>query len=117
MEGDILDEIALLPIDEILDQLAAAPGMDIVSIGLALIRAKDAAPRLIALMEDAAAGKHLEAEDENLLFYGVHILGAAIRPQDLPWRSPSERGGRRGRRISRFSASSEVKRLQSSPLE
>jgi SEC-C motif/Protein of unknown function (DUF1186) len=74
---NILDKIAVIPIDDILDGIADSEGTPIAYIGLAQIRAADAAPRFLTLLSNAANGLFLEERDETLLFYGLHILGAA----------------------------------------
>ncbi len=74
---NILDQIAAIPIDDILDGIADSEAKPIAYIGLAQIRAADAAPRFLTLLSNAADGLFLEERDETLLFYGLHILGAA----------------------------------------
>lgn len=72
-----LDPIAAIPIDNILDEIADSQATPIAYIGLAQLRATEAAPRLLTLLSNAADGLFLEERDETLLFYGLHILGAA----------------------------------------
>jgi hypothetical protein len=74
---NILDQIAAMPIDDILDAIADSDIPPIAYIDRAQIRATDAAPRLVALLKKAADGLFMEERDETLLFYGLHILGAA----------------------------------------
>lgn len=74
---NILDQIAAMPIDDILDAIADSDAPPIAYIGLAQVRATDAAPRFLTLLSNAADGLFLEERDETLLFYGLHILGAA----------------------------------------
>jgi hypothetical protein len=74
---NILEEIAAMPLDEILDTLASGEGNRGLYLGLAQVRAADAAPRLLGLLTRAADGEALSETDERLLFFGTHILGGA----------------------------------------
>jgi hypothetical protein len=76
-DDDILEQIATVPIDQILDGIAFADRKPILEIGLAQVRAAEAAPRLLAVLSAAADGLYLGPEAENLLFYGLHILAGA----------------------------------------
>jgi hypothetical protein len=77
-ESTILDEIAAIPLDDIFDAIGRAPGKpDNLWIGLLQLRAGEAAPRLLEILRNAAAGKPLGEPEEQLLFYGLHVLGAA----------------------------------------
>jgi hypothetical protein len=68
-------------IDELLHDLAIAgrePGYVLPAL---VQRAAEAAPRLIAAIEDAADGKPLTDADERFVFFGANILGAARRTE------------------------------------
>lgn len=77
---NILEEIAAIPLDEILDTLASGEGSRNLYLGLAQVRAADAAPRLLDLLTRAAEGEALSETDERLMFFGTHILGGACNP-------------------------------------
>jgi hypothetical protein len=75
--GDI--ETDDIDIDLLLAAIAEADGPPLVELGLALIRMDDVEPKLLALLSLAADGGDLDDEQQNLLFYGLHLLGAARR--------------------------------------
>jgi hypothetical protein len=77
---NILEEIAAIPLDVILDTLASGEGNRNLYLGLAQVRAADAAPRLLGLLTRAVDGEALSKTDERLLFFGTHILGGARNP-------------------------------------
>jgi hypothetical protein len=57
--------------------LALGGAPDAVAVGACLIRADEAAPTIVALMERASRGEALTDEEETILFRGIHILGGA----------------------------------------
>jgi hypothetical protein len=83
-DKDIPDQAAAIPIDEILDFIAKSDVKPVGHLRLAIARAADAAPRILAILEDAAEGLWLAPEDRTLLFYGLHVLGAAREPRACP---------------------------------
>jgi hypothetical protein len=69
--------IAPTLIDGIVDAIALPAKPDAAILALAQSRATKDAPRYIKAIADAAAGRPICEADENLIFYGLHILGAA----------------------------------------
>jgi len=65
------------PIDDYLTLLALQRSLPEFALGACLVRIEEAAPRLLALLDRAADGDVLSAEDENLFFRGLFVLGAA----------------------------------------
>jgi hypothetical protein len=63
------------PIDEHLLALATQRRIDVVALGVCLVRADEAGPPLRALIEAAADGEFLSEDEETLLFRGLYILG------------------------------------------
>ena len=64
-------------IEDHLWALADGETTDPVALGQCLIRADEAAPAIVALMERAIRGEPLTDEEGNILFRGLHILGGA----------------------------------------
>ena len=64
-------------IEDHLRTLADGQTTDPFALGPCLLRADEAAPAIIALMERAVGDEPLTFEEETLLFRGLHILGGA----------------------------------------
>lgn len=69
------------PIEPHLAALAIEPLLPHLAVALCVARIEEAAPALLAALERAADGAALGENEERLLFRGVHILGAARRPE------------------------------------
>ena len=64
---------------DLLDRIASSDDLSDEVLRAAVAQADAIAPRIIALMEAAAAGADLDEPSATLLFYGLHILAAAAR--------------------------------------
>lgn len=72
------------PIERHIDDLARAPGVPTVAVGMCLLRIEEAAGPLVAVLSRAAEGG-LPDEDFDLFFRGLHILaGARCKAAFLP---------------------------------
>ena len=66
---------------EIITALETAHDLPETALRLAVERADEIAPAVIALVEQAADGVYLLPRQENLLFWGVHALAAGRRTE------------------------------------
>jgi len=64
------------PIHELIEELATADDLPHLAVAQCQLRFAEAAPPLRAVLERAAGGEALSEAEENLLFVGLHILGA-----------------------------------------
>ena len=69
---------------EIITALETAHHLPETALRLAVERADEIAPAVIALVEQAADGVYLLPRQENLLFWGVHALAAGRRTELYP---------------------------------
>jgi yecA family protein len=65
----------------IIENLQAAEARPDAALRSAVDHAGEIAPAVIAVVEQAADGGDLSPEQENLLFWGIHVLGAARRTE------------------------------------
>jgi uncharacterized protein len=63
--------------DAILKVIGACKELPREAIEASLANVEAVAPGVLAVVEAAADGRKLSPEEENVLFYGIHILGAA----------------------------------------
>ena len=66
---------------EIIAALARARTLPEAALHAAVARADEIAPAVIHLVEEAARGVFLMPEQRNLVFWGIHAMAAAQRPQ------------------------------------
>lgn len=84
---EILEElggdIAEAPIEIHLQGLAATP-LDVVPLGACLLRIDEAGPILCEVVERASRSEHLTAQEEVLVFRGLHVLGGSRYAAGFP---------------------------------
>jgi yecA family protein len=68
---------AMVPVEQVIHDLETAKGRPDAALRNALPHAAEITPLVIELVEKAADGVFLIPRQENLLFWGVHILAAA----------------------------------------
>ena len=68
---------------DLLDRIASSDDLSDEVLRAAVAQADATAPRIIALIEAAAAGADLDEPSATLLFYGLHILAAARNTRAL----------------------------------
>jgi uncharacterized protein len=61
----------------LIDELAAARAVPITALGLAVLAPEEIADEVLRLVTLAADGADLAPREENLLFWGLHVLGVA----------------------------------------
>jgi len=69
------------PVAEIMAALESAQGRPDTVLRDAVSRAGEIAPSVIDVVEQAAAGVYLMPKQQNLLFWGMHVLAAARRTE------------------------------------
>jgi uncharacterized protein len=72
-----LSEAAVEPVAAIIQELEAAQYLPEMALRRAVVHADQIAPRIIALVEQAAEGIYLLPKQQALLFWGIHALAAA----------------------------------------